>query len=800
MEPLPVGMQKSGLVKLLKEIDWSARPMHPKHTNQEGLAWLVAAQDAPEEPLVTTSAGDVVITWIRSLEPKRPKVDTTIASIATRKHCAQSSSSTATSLDDPWLKQDPWGGYRATSKPPQPARCETYAMDASDAAQTKLDEIEANLQQKMTEKLEASLALINEKQASDPWKEQMQVDLEELKQQNSQFTQWFHESSERQGILTNQIEEMYAVQSQQQGALAALSQNMQQCQVDLHNHGETQLALGNLIKEVQKGLRDDIHQQTERLERAFTGKLQRREWLRQQGPWTRPSKVLGVMSGRFCWILRLIIFWCTMFFSFRIGEAANPGPVVEELDHSNEYFCLSTSNPDGLRSRVDIVETMPWGMHGFAETQMTHQQARVFLGSLRSKRRQSGREAFMVTGSDIPTRQANSESGGWSGVAMVGHFPLRELQLTWPDMAYSTGRVVVVAMEVRGVPITGAVIYGFAHSQTHQHPGAQTDELLRVLSQELILGRGGCRFVMGDFNESRHEHPQKMFWRHRGWQEVQSAMASRGEHTMQPTCKGSTYQDQLWCSPELLQHLKKVEVADTYWPTHSVVAGFFDFGTYQQSTQSWVQPAFIPWGNVDLDSWRESHDRMEEWQWASDTTVAMREWSQRFEVSLHGHLPGHDQKLLPKACMGRSSQTEPELRRLAAPLTRPSREGEVRRNHDLLGRKVMLWFRQLRRLQSLKMSLKNRKLTDEACLYRTGLWQSILRSHGFKGGFRSWWHGRHIQLPDSPQSLPEYVPNLAFCELIYDDFHTNFRSFESTHIQSRQNALKLRLQEDEHVI
>ena len=485
---------------------------------------------------------------------------------------------------------------------------------------------------------------------------------------------------------------------------------------------------------------------------------------------------------------------------FRFGEAINPGPVVEELDGTNEMFCLSTSNPDGLSTRLGIVESMPWGLHGFAETQMTSKQSVAFLGSLRAQRRRRGEEAYMVTGSDIPTRQVNSERGCWSGVAVVSHVPVRDVQLTWPELAYSTGRVAVVATEIHGVPLMGAVVYGFAHSQTHSHPGAQTDELLRCLSQELVLGRNGCRFILGDLNESRHEHPQKLLWRHQGWQEIQSSMASQGEHVLHPTCKGSTFQDQLWCSPELLQFLRKVEVSDSYWPTHSVVAGYFDFQSYQRRTNSWPQPSFIPWGQVNLQSWRETVDQLPPWTWGEDSTAAMAQWSRRVEESLHGHLDQHDQMMLPSACLGRGTRLQPESRPAVAPLAKPSREGEVRRCHDLLGRKALEWYQQLRRIQALYQSLKNRKLSDEACLYRATLWRSILKARGFKQGFKQWWTRRHIQLPDAPSELPTVVPPFEVCEMIFQDYQVNFRSFETYQIQARQSALKLRMQEDEHII
>lgn len=41
VEPLPVGTQKYGVAKLLKEIGWQAKPMQPRGSSSGAVAWLV---------------------------------------------------------------------------------------------------------------------------------------------------------------------------------------------------------------------------------------------------------------------------------------------------------------------------------------------------------------------------------------------------------------------------------------------------------------------------------------------------------------------------------------------------------------------------------------------------------------------------------------------------------------------------------------------------------------------------------------------------------------------------------------
>ena len=159
-----------------------------------------------------------------------------------------------------------------------------------------------------------------------------------------------------------------------------------------------------------------------------------------------------------------LTFWwlCTFaLLGVRVGEAATPGPQVLEFSEDDELLCIGVGNPDGLASRVDSVAECPWGLWGFAETQMTHQRAHRFAGELRRVRKLQGREAFVVTGSDIPRRTGSVEAGAWSGVALVGHFPVRAVHIPWPDLMCSTGRVLLATTTVEGASITGAVLYGF---------------------------------------------------------------------------------------------------------------------------------------------------------------------------------------------------------------------------------------------------------------------------------------------------------------------------------------------------
>ena len=494
-----------------------------------------------------------------------------------------------------------------------------------------------------------------------------------------------------------------------------------------------------------------------------------------------------------------MFIWVTLL-GVRIGEAATPGPLVAELQESGNLFCIGTTNADGLSNRVEEVSRLPFGIWGFAETQMTHRQAAFFTGSLRKRRKEDGLDTFVAVGSDIACRKHSSSSGCWSGVAAVGHVPLREIKISWPDLHYSTGRVLLVGSKFQGRDLTGAVVYGYANSQTHVGPTRQTNELLRTLTAEVVLGRGGCRYIMGDMNQNRMQHEQTEVWRRYGWQEVQSIAEDQFGHEPCPTCKGKTFQDQLWVSPELARCLKSVQVCDSLFPTHAAVAAYFDLGLADRHHYEWPAPAFIPWSKVDTEGWKASWSTTGEWKWGPDVSRSMEAWSERFEKSLDGFVESDGMKDLPRVCKGRGRIRQPMLRRCVAPLSRPSRMGDHVMAHELLGRRVHLWFRQLRRFQALKDSLVANKDSHNARSHRASLWGAIKNAHGFRHGFRKWWLQRKLRCDGSPDVLQESVPELDTLLLYSQDFEMNYRSFENFHKGKRQQSLKLKLAEDENAV
>lgn len=154
---------------------------------------------------------------------------------------------------------------------------------------------------------------------------------------------------------------------------------------------------------------------------------------------------------------------------------------------------------------------------------------------------------------------------------------------------------------------------------------------------------------------------------------------------------------------------------------------------------------------------------------------------------------------MPSAAWGRGSHLHPVRRQQQAPIAKPSREGEVRLSSDLLGRAVLLRFKQLRRLQSLLHNLRADGTGPTHLAYRVETWAAIKAARGFHPSFADWWPTRLHKLQGAPDTLPAAVPPLSAVELLFLDFQANFRSFESWNIRNRAKCARAKVQQHIHL-
>ena len=76
ISPLPHGMQRPALQKLLKAWTWAAKPLQPKYAGPHGITWEVGSASSPPSTVLQHSGGDVVITEVTKEAPHHSESQT----------------------------------------------------------------------------------------------------------------------------------------------------------------------------------------------------------------------------------------------------------------------------------------------------------------------------------------------------------------------------------------------------------------------------------------------------------------------------------------------------------------------------------------------------------------------------------------------------------------------------------------------------------------------------------------------------------------------------------------------------
>lgn len=188
--PLPHGLQRSGLCKLLSSFQWPAKPLQPGKGNAKAMSWTVgSAVPPPRNVLMGFDDQEILITEITKEAKPRPP-PRFLASNKTQKHLraeTQASSSSTTTTDaghDPWLNpaKDPWSTYQGLKTP---------------AGKTHIQEVTGQLRQEMQANLQREVAGIRNENVNsvapelDQRFQKIETTIGELQAQGTQFNTWF---------------------------------------------------------------------------------------------------------------------------------------------------------------------------------------------------------------------------------------------------------------------------------------------------------------------------------------------------------------------------------------------------------------------------------------------------------------------------------------------------------------------------------------------------------------------------------------------------------------------------------
>ena len=472
-------------------------------------------------------------------------------------------------------------------------------------------------------------------------------------------------------------------------------------------------------------------------------------------------------------------FWFGLGRLRLLGEAANPGPLR-----------ISTSNPSGLRTKEELLLSLGAGIHQVSETHLSEATQRTSGRRLQHLAQAEHRQVRTLFGHPADLRSGSSWAGCWSGVATVGDFPCETLDLRMPAELWRSCRLHFSIHHVGIHSIILASIYGFPRGPTWPAAAELTSQLLAFISEHLIVGYNGLAAVAGDFNFNPGELPEMELWASYGWQEAQTLAHTRWQTPIAPTCKGSTQRDQIWLSPRLAALCTEVEVYDIF-VDHSTVLASFQLDEVPHTYLAWPRPSEIPWDSIAVDDWQSSLETPEVWC-NQDATVFYQDFAKQFENSLDGHWTPSLGKPLPAGFKGRAQRTCPSKLLSSPPSCKASRPGEIELSYQMPGRAVLLWYKQVRRLQSYLHSIRKGASCTSATLYRVDLWHSIRHAKGFADGFPAWWNSQEFVLYLG--ELPLFPPSRNLAEVLFTTFLQAFREFEDWHCQQRIGILKAKRQ------
>ena len=232
------------------------------------MSWRVGAKQQPPQSIMTGFQNDVVITQIKELKQPEPQQQL-VASMKTQRHIrtAPTYKQNSNGNSDPWHEtgKDPWAPHGA--KPTS-----TATHDGKQRLAELQEKLKNDLSTEMAQQLEthahaavqaatAASSASSSTNQHDQRIKALEVGLQEIKSQNTQFNQWCQQAGER---LQNTENTMQAMQ-----------QTINTHQHEIHALGSTfQTTMKNVKDDLSSEMTDSFNKQLSRLE-ALLEKKQR---------------------------------------------------------------------------------------------------------------------------------------------------------------------------------------------------------------------------------------------------------------------------------------------------------------------------------------------------------------------------------------------------------------------------------------------------------------------------------------------------------------------------------------------
>ena len=268
--PIPHGTQRQSITKLLADWQWKARALQPSHGNFRHMAWRVGATDPPPYSVMQGFDLDIVITIVKDLKQstQEPKI---IASSKTQKHLRDkpAPASSSASNEDPWhnwkpgSSPDPWGGR---SKLPATASAANQKSRLTEIREELCKEVKQTVSQQLAEHA-ANMEVTEETTLNEQTEgrfQALEVGLQEIQAQNSQFMSWFSEAGTKMANNEKAIGEI---------------------QHTLNSHQQEISSLGSTFQHSMKNMKDDLSRE---MNASFTTQMSKLEALLDKRQRTGP--------------------------------------------------------------------------------------------------------------------------------------------------------------------------------------------------------------------------------------------------------------------------------------------------------------------------------------------------------------------------------------------------------------------------------------------------------------------------------------------------------------------------------
>lgn len=466
-----------------------------------------------------------------------------------------------------------------------------------------------------------------------------------------------------------------------------------------------------------------------------------------------------------------------MFGTFRIGEALNPGPEKMGL---NQTWSLGIFNPSGLNSKVDQCAFLDGDVWLISESHLTDFGLHRFKKGMKQLQSEF---SYFVPG--FPSRpRGDTDVGKFTGVLAMSRIPVRALPSNFDRTVYESSRIQVVGISIEDWWVTAGLVYGYPDSAPYPNRTYMNEVLVDEIVQRVVFQTSGARLIAGDFNQGPFDLEQFNILREAGFREIQEIGLMDWGRNIQATCGGSKNIDQIWLSPELQSVLIDYTVRDEDWAGHSAIQCTFAAQNTPLVRYEWHVPGKFPWP----PQW----EPVLTCDWELELSEQYASFWYQLESQAIAIQNQNGCKVSSKA-LGRGQTLQGVKKWNSGVPCKKAREGGM--NPAFFGHSLQhcQYFKQLRRLESLKKLVNACSDNPLHHSKKVELWGAIRRAAGFQKGFGQWWTEN---TSSELKVLPVMVPTSAVIGDIFQQFNQFVRSFEDKLIRSRVAQAKQRRKTD----